>query len=646
MTSVHFVVYPIPGTEDQLNERIKELADKINRFGHASSLTLSNFKNSSVKQCVIGPNHIAFLLEDGRVCRVAFSILSERLDLNKTDSNKGPFYLHGSRLLQKGNSSSQANTRQPTRSRGRIIRTTTGRGRGSGVIMGTRSAVPAPFVPEELVSQAQVVLQGKSRNLIIRELQRTNLDVNLAVNNLLSRDDEEGEDVDDSQDSYMPGAADDLISLLDAGMHPDHPSVIIDADAMFSEDMFSFAGLRSRASSRGRTVGERDREQDRDRERESVFRFRERQYNCGSRRWLETALRDSAVGLASDKDGMTENKKKDFPVPSPIWLGEDVEFWPEKGSANPPRFSSIAAMYSELVAIGVNGQLYQWKWSENEPYVHPVNPIIHHPKTISLGLINEKIVKLATSNVRATAATESGKVCTWVDEALFLVANKLEHAAQVFTEFQVDRIASLHVCSLYSCARLESGALYWWGVVPFAQVKKMWDKARAKAKKNRSTSLSSEITAGSQVCFKNTPMHHAGSIAFTIVNGVPKVGQLLPSAWNLNDSCRFKILMPQAEKKTDNKADIKSQESKSDKTDMPPPPSPASSTCSDTGSLTGSAAKRLKTKNVAVVEEVEKKDEEEWQLKNVYFVDDVRSAPIGRVLKVDGMYAEIGRAHV
>lgn len=31
--------------------------------------------------------------------------------------------------------------------------------------------VPAPYVPEELVSQAQVVLQGKSRSLIIRELQ-------------------------------------------------------------------------------------------------------------------------------------------------------------------------------------------------------------------------------------------------------------------------------------------------------------------------------------------------------------------------------------------------------------------------------------------------------------------------------------------
>ena len=48
------------------------------------------------------------------------------------------------------------------------------------------------------------VLLGRSRNLIIRELQRTNLDVNLAVNNLLSRDEEDGDDADDAQDSYVP----------------------------------------------------------------------------------------------------------------------------------------------------------------------------------------------------------------------------------------------------------------------------------------------------------------------------------------------------------------------------------------------------------------------------------------------------------
>ena len=75
-----------------------------------------------------------------------------------------------------------------------------------------------------------------------------NLDVNMAVNNLLSRDDEgEGED-EDSQDYTVP---DDLISLLDSGMH-DHPSVIIDADAMFNEDIFGHSSLRSRSVTRSR----------------------------------------------------------------------------------------------------------------------------------------------------------------------------------------------------------------------------------------------------------------------------------------------------------------------------------------------------------------------------------------------------------
>ena len=33
-----------------------------------------------------------------------------------------------------------------------------------------------------------------------------------------------------------------------------------------------------------------------------------------------------------------------------------------------PRFSNIGAMHSELVAVGTNGQLYSWKWSDPEPY--------------------------------------------------------------------------------------------------------------------------------------------------------------------------------------------------------------------------------------------------------------------------------------
>lgn len=246
---------------------------------------------------VIGPSHLGLLLEDGRALRVAFSVIPERLDLSKGDQGKSSSSAAGgggngggtatsasgsasasggnggsgaagsSGIAGSGASGSKNSPRtigQLGRSRARIMRSGaqvqvrsgsssgaqggSSSSRSTGVIIGSSSAgggrslvsVPAPFVPEDLVSQAQVVLQGKSRNVIIRELQRTNLDVNLAVNNLLSRDDEEGEDTEENSDNYVP---EDLISLLDNGFHADN-SVIIDADSMFSEEMFGYSNIR------------------------------------------------------------------------------------------------------------------------------------------------------------------------------------------------------------------------------------------------------------------------------------------------------------------------------------------------------------------------------------------------------------------
>lgn len=257
MSTLHFVVHPLPGTEDQLNDRIREVADKINKYGVQALPALHSLK-VPVKQIVIGPAHLGVLLEDGRAFRVAFSIIPERLDLSKQDANKASGNAAGSTASQSNNNSKNSPASRQCRSRARIMRTSnTVRGgsssqgsgsRSTGVIMGGGSSgsrslvsVPAPFVPEELVTQAQVVLQGKSRNLIIRELQRTNLDVNLAVNNLLSRDDEGGDDTEEGSDNYV---AEDLISLLDGGFHGDN-SVIIDAEAMFSEDMFGFSNIRN-----------------------------------------------------------------------------------------------------------------------------------------------------------------------------------------------------------------------------------------------------------------------------------------------------------------------------------------------------------------------------------------------------------------
>jgi E3 ubiquitin-protein ligase EDD1 len=76
-------------------------------------------------------------------------------------------------------------------------------------------------------------------------------------------------------------------------------------------------------------------------------------------------------------------------------------------------------MHSELVAIGTDGQLYQWKWSSEIPFSASVSigeldkgqaVIVHHPKTIQLQLLNERICGLSCSISRAACWTESGKV--------------------------------------------------------------------------------------------------------------------------------------------------------------------------------------------------------------------------------------------
>ncbi|XP_020295718.1 E3 ubiquitin-protein ligase UBR5 isoform X3 [Pseudomyrmex gracilis] len=675
MTSIHFVVHPLPGTDDQLNDRLREVADKINRYGFVTPSAFNGLK-VSIKRVVVGPTHIALLTEDNRICRVAFTVLSDRLDLSKNEPNRNTNKSHvgNSNSTPNGNGSSGSGSRTGmSRSRARIMRSSSairggssGGGSGSGgrigppgVIMGGGSgsssrpiaSVPAPFVPEDLISQAQVVLQGKSRNLIIRELQRTNLDVNLAVNNLLSREDEEGDDAEDAADSYVP---EDLISLLDGGFSNEH-SVIIDADSMFSEDMFGYTGIRqklyfySRGSSSRRLGNDREGERsshERDRERDNFSRWRERQY-YGPRRWLETALKDSW-----EKD--SDNKKKELASQSPLWISDELEWWHDRSGDPVTRFVQIVSLYSELIAVSTTGQLYQWKWTETEPYKNPENPTVHHPKTIPLALTSEKIVNISATAIRCSVSTESGKVATWLDELLSHVASRLEHPAQAFTEFTLDKIVSLHTCALYTVARLESGTLYWWGVLPFVQRKRLWEKYKAKSRKHRpSTVLSSDISYGSHVCMKNSPVYQPGAIGFTISNGVPKVGQLLSAAWNMDATCRFKIL-PAGAHLSNSSADKResngnggtgvvnkpNHKETADRLDMPPPPSPASSTCSDTGSITTSH-KRQKRMAPRSEGESERKDEEDWQLKDVVFVEDVKTVPIGRVLKVDGCYVAV-----
>lgn len=74
--------------------RFKEVSERLNRCssGNTSSYpVLSNIK-SPIKQIVVGPYHIGLLFEDGRVARIPFTVLAERLDLSRStgDANKLP----------------------------------------------------------------------------------------------------------------------------------------------------------------------------------------------------------------------------------------------------------------------------------------------------------------------------------------------------------------------------------------------------------------------------------------------------------------------------------------------------------------------------------------------------------------------------
>jgi hypothetical protein len=115
-------------------------------------------------------------------------------------------------------------------------------------------------------------------------------------------------------------------------------------------------------------------------------------------------------------------------------FGDKLQFWPDKSaSGDKALFSKIASIYSELIAVSKHdGQLHQWKWSSDTPFVSKINlntnlentttsststtdhPLISltifHPKVLFLQLLNERICDVSTATVRASCWTESGKV--------------------------------------------------------------------------------------------------------------------------------------------------------------------------------------------------------------------------------------------
>ncbi|XP_055339569.1 E3 ubiquitin-protein ligase UBR5-like isoform X2 [Paramacrobiotus metropolitanus] len=334
-------------------------------------------------------------------------------------------------------------------------------------------------VPEELIAQVQQVLQGKSRGAVIRELMRTNLDVNTAANNLLSRDDDE---MSESEDLAGEAYADEMLInwMEDAADSP---------DAYLARSSRLGAGLTS----------------------------------------IYGSERSDKLGHQSSVVAMIGSKLETLRFASPE-IGEI-------------KFVSIGVLLSELLCICDNGQLYQWRWDQEFPYCENSSSAgIFHPKAAVLGLTTEKVRIMAACGIRASFLTNSGKLATLIDESGGIVAKKLEHPATAFTELQNEKIADLVVCMLYSCARVESGSLYWWGVMPLGYRHRALEKARSKTKKTK-TVPASDIQAGSTVVYKSNALYQPGAIGFRINSyGELQCGELMDNMWDLSSVMRFKLL--------------------------------------------------------------------------------------------------------
>ena len=102
---LQFVVHPLPGSAEQLGEKLKEVGERLRRGNlglptvpavsasnpgvtfRLGSQTGGAFGSVLVTQIEVGPSHFAFLLDDGRVCRLPFSVISDRLDLSRTSNS-------------------------------------------------------------------------------------------------------------------------------------------------------------------------------------------------------------------------------------------------------------------------------------------------------------------------------------------------------------------------------------------------------------------------------------------------------------------------------------------------------------------------------------------------------------------------------
>nr|CAD2168007.1 unnamed protein product [Meloidogyne enterolobii] len=371
---------------------------------------------------------------------------------------------------------------------------------GSGVLRG--------FDPFMNICK-KVVLQGKSRDVIVRELQRTNLNVNEAVNNLLSRDDEM-DDLDATSEAYLH---EELLSLLDAGLRSDGSgaaaAALLDSDSIYSAgDGYEYLISRDLARRKGE-----DKTRDQNKENVDSSSTIQEHFFLGER-YTYWGLTGNDVA-----DGST---KFQFP--------DDVT-----------KFVKIVSMQSELIALADNGKIYGWSWEidskpDNSPHV--ANDILFSSIDIEGEGEAGSISNIESCGLRAAVLSKNGLVGSFVDISC---GNRLGRILSETPIEMPEHVDKLLCCTLYSAVLTKNGNVFWRGICPFNERRKIWERIRARKKQVTFESCGSEIVVGSEVRTKSTPIYSFGSIAVNFSQGIPMIGVLYEDAWTLNETCRFRV---------------------------------------------------------------------------------------------------------
>ena len=489
---------------------------------------------------------------------------------------------------------------------------------------GRAASVAAINVPAELIARVQDVLPNKSEASIRRTLQRSGLNVDAAVGELLMGEDEDDGEDDDDADGEGDGDSEEANAMAveshddDDDSNEEMPGLIHDPYSMAAGDGdgdgdgygAGWGGGSGRDALEHRYMMEI----------EPLLASRRAAVAAAA---AATAAGSTASASASSSRGSKSSaaaaslvRKRSASSPAKdakgdaggaTAAGDEKEYTfttvcEFAEVADGVKFTTISGMHSAMLLVTEDGKLWQWRWSE------PVNMCRVHPRSATLGLNTEGsaanaadvVTMLAAAPFRASIATASGKVATVVDDCVAIPAGHarapaerenhlglFEHSASAFDgQLQADGgIAKLAVSSTVTAALTTSGRVFWWGLHP-SSAKKTILEAHTKASKKSSKEADLFFSPGDKISLRTSPLYRPGAVGFIEVNGVPFIGDLLDSVWNMSDKSRFKIV--QEGGKAPNEPKI-----------------------------------------------------EEWRIDNVWFLYEGAGSKVGTILKVDGLHAAV-----